>query len=253
MAKPQSVRHTYRIEPVWDDLPEHTDTLVGIPRDEPRLRFRREKNSHRGLREFTQLKELVVFCPNQEAIAEIGHLQGLEFLYIDETRAKDLSPLSGCRSLRHLTIKGATQVDSIEWIRDMPPLDSLLIENFKKITDISPIASLSGARAIGVEGSMWTRQKVDSFSPLSAIEGLEALFITNCKPTNNGLAPLHLLRNLRFLEAPGFYSEEEFVALERALPQLECSWFCIGSASIGKNRGVSYGMGGLVLTVDLAL
>jgi len=28
---------------------------------------------------------------------------------------------------------------------------------------------------------------------------------------------------------------------------------CIGSASIGKNRGVSYGMGGLVLTVDFAL
>ena len=32
-----------------------------------------------------------------------------------------------------------------------------------------------------------------------------------------------------------------------------CLFFCIGSASIGKNRGVSYGMGGLVLTVDFAL
>jgi hypothetical protein len=28
---------------------------------------------------------------------------------------------------------------------------------------------------------------------------------------------------------------------------------CIGSASIGKNRGLSYGMGGLVLMVDFAL
>lgn len=225
MAKPQSVRHTYRIEPVWDDLPEHTNTLVGIPRDESRLRFRREKNSHRGLREFERLKELVVFCPNQEAIAEIGLLNRLEFLYIDETRAKDLSPLTCCRSLRHLTIKGATQAESIEWIRDLPPLDSLLIENFKKITDISPIASLNSARAIGVEGSMWTRQKVDSFSPLTVIEGLEALFITNCKPVKDGLNPLRHLRNLRYLEAPGFYSEDEFLALERELPQLECSWF----------------------------
>ena len=225
MAKPVSVRHTYNIEPVWDDLPEHTSTLVGMPRDKSRLRFRREKNSHRGLREFERLKELVVCCPNQEAIAEIGHLRNLEFLYIDETRAKDLSPLAECRSLRHLTIKGATQADSIEWIRDLPPLDSLLIENFKKITDISPIGSLTGARAIGVEGSMWTRQKVDSFAPLSAIDGLEALFITNCKPAKDGLSPLHGLRNLRFLEAPGFYPEDEFLALERALPQLECSWF----------------------------
>jgi hypothetical protein len=225
MAKPSSARHTYRIDPVWDDLPEHTNTLVGISRDEPRLRFCREKNSHRGLREFERLKELIIFCPNQEAIAEIEHLQSLEFLYIDVTRAKDLSPLANCRSLRHLTIKGATQAGGLEWIRDLPPLDSLLIENFKKITDISPIASITGARAIGIEGSMWTRQKVDSFSPLSAIEGLEALFITNCKPAKDGLSPLHNLHNLRFLEAPGFYSEDEFLALENALPQLECYWF----------------------------
>ncbi len=225
MAKPVPVRHIYNIEPVWDDLPEHTNSLVGIPRDESRLRFRREKNSHRGLREFERLKELVVFCPNQEAISEIGHLQSLESLYIDGTRAKDLSPLASCRSLRHLTIKGATQADSIEWIRDLPPLDSLLIENFKKITDISPIGSLSGAKAIGVEGSMWARQKVDSFSPLSAIKGLEALFITNCKPAKDGLDPLHDLRNLRILETPGFYSEDEFLDLEKALPQLKCSWF----------------------------
>lgn len=225
MANPSSVRHTYGIEPVWENLPEHTNTLMGIPREKTCLRFRREKNSHRGLREFERLKELVIFCPNQEAIAEIGHLRSLEFLYIDETRAKDLSPLASCRSLRHLTIKGATQADDIEWIRDLPPLDSLLIENFKKITDISPIASLTGARAIGIEGSMWTKQKIDSFSPLSVMEGVEALFITNCMPAKDGLGPLHVLRNLRYLDAPGFYSEDEFLALERALPQLECSWF----------------------------
>jgi hypothetical protein len=72
---------------------------------------------------------------------------------------------------------------------------------------------------------MWTRQKVDSFSPLSGIAGLEALFITNCKPAKDGLSALHNLHNLRYLEAPGFYSEDEFLALESALPQLECSWF----------------------------
>ena len=225
MEKPISARHTYRIEPVWDELPEHTNTLIGIARDEQRLRFRREKNSHRGLREFESLRELVIFCPNQDAIAEIGHLQNLEFLYIDETRATDLSPLTGCISLRHLTIKGATQTASLDWIRGLPPLESLLIENFKKITDISPMASQKSAKALGVEGSMWTRQKVDSFEPFSELEALEALFITNCMPVRHGLVPLHNLHNLRFLEAPGFYSEDEFSDLQRSLPRLKCSWF----------------------------
>lgn len=225
MEKPGETRRAYKIEPIWDDLPEHTNTLVGVTRDQQKLRFRREKNSHRGLREFENLKELVIFCPNQEAIAEIGHLRNLEFLYIDETRAKDLSPLVGCRRLRHLTIKAATQVTGIDWIKELPPLESLLIENFKKITDISPVASLTSAKAIGVEGSMWTRQKVDSFSPFSGLSQLEALFITNCKPTKDSLAPLHILSNLRFLEAPAFYTEEEFLALQAALPQLACDWF----------------------------
>jgi len=225
MTKPRSIRHRYRIAPDWNNLPEQTITLQGISRSELRLRFRREKNSHRGLREFKDLKELVIFCPNQDAIEEIGYLQSLEFLYIDMTWATDLSALAVCRSLRHLTIKGATQVTSLGWVADLPPLESLLLENFKKITDISSLASLSTVKALGIEGSMWTRQNVDSFTPLSGLSLLEALFIANCKPSNAGLLPLHTLGNLRYLDAAAFYTEDEFMALHRALPQLSCDWF----------------------------
>ena len=225
MKSPGAVRRNYKIEPIWDDLPEHTNTLAGLSRDQEKLRFRREKDSHRGLREFESLTELVIFCPNQDAITEVGHLQDLQFLYVDDTRATDMSPLTGCSALRHLTIKGATQATSLDWIRDLPQLDSLLIENFKKITDISPIAAMTSLRALGVEGSMWTRQKVDSFIPLSGLEELEALFITNCKPTTDSLMPLYSLHNLRYLEAPAFYTEDEFSCLEKAIPQLKCSWF----------------------------
>jgi len=225
MTKPASIRHIYRIEPVRQDLPPHTNTLKGISRDITRLRFLREKNSHRGLREFGELKELVIFDPNQEAVAEIGRLPKLEFLYIEQTRAQDLSPLTACRSLRHLTIKGGTQVSGLDWVRDMPPLESMLIENFKKVTDISPLASLAAVKALGIEGSMWSRQRVDSLAPLTVLSQLEALFITNCKPDRDGLKPLHELRNLRCLEAAAFYSEAEFASLEQALPELSCDWF----------------------------
>jgi hypothetical protein len=100
-----------------------------------------------------------------------------------------------------------------------------LIENFQKITDISAMGSLMSVKALGVEGSMWTRQKVESFSPLSELSQLEALFITNCKPIRDGLTPLHKLHNLRFLEAPAFYTEDEFAELQKSLPNLSCDWF----------------------------
>ena len=225
MAEPGSIRHAYRIEPIWDDFPEHTNTLVGISKEQQRLRFCREKNSHRGLREFANLKELIIFCPNQDAIEEIAYLPNLEFLYIGGTRARDLSPLACCNRLRHLTIKGATQAVGLDWITDLPPLHSFSLENLKKVTDISPMASLKTAKAVGIEGSMWTRQKVDSFSAFSQLSQLEALFITNCKPSNDGLTPLRSQKDLRFLEAPGVYKESEFLSLQDALPNLSCSWF----------------------------
>lgn len=225
MTKFSSPRRTYRIEPNWEGQPEHRNSLVGVSRDQQRMRFRREKNSHCGLREFEDLKELVIFCPNQEAIEEIGFLQKLEFLYIDETRAKDLSALTRCRNLRHLTIKGATQATGLDWVTDLAPLDSVLFENFSKVTDISPMNSLGTVKALGIEGSMWKRQKVDTFAPLSALSQLEGLFITNCKPARDQLTPVHALTSLRFLEAPAFYSEEEFSELQKALPNLACDWF----------------------------
>lgn len=225
MANLESIRRSYRVEPDWENLPEHTNSLEGISRQVQRLRFRREKNSHRGLREFRELKELVIFCPNQEAIDEIAHLQNLEFLYIDDTRAKDLAALTGCRSLRHLTIKGATQVTELNWVVDLPPLESLAIENFKKITDISPLGNLKSLKAVGVEGSIWATQKVVTFAPLSELLNLEAAFITNCRPQRDGLSPLHALKQLQFLEAPAFYKEAEFAELQAKLPELSCNWF----------------------------
>lgn len=189
------------------------------------LRFRREKRSHRGISRFTQLRRLVAYSVNQECLEEIAELPRLEMLYVDGMSAVDPSCLARCRSLRHLVIKAGTKVESMSWLSQLPPLQSLLLENFKRVTDFSAVAAQSGLKALGIEGSIWTTQRITSFWPLAQLPALEALFLTNCRPAEGGLEPLHRLRRLRYLEIAAFYPDEAFLALRAALPDLECRWF----------------------------
>jgi hypothetical protein len=218
-------RLEYGIEVDWSALPPHTNSLLEVEPTIESLRFRREKNSHRGISRLSRLRQLVVFCVNQECLEEIASLPRLEILYISEISAIDLACLGRCQSLRHLVIKGGTKVPALAWLSKLSLLESLALEHFKLITDFSEIAMLSGLKVLGIEGSMWTTQRVESFRPVAALSSLEALFLTNCRPKSDGLDPLHLLVHLRYLEIAAFYTEQQFLALRAAIPKLECDWF----------------------------
>jgi hypothetical protein len=225
MSHAVNIRLQYNVEVDWTALPPHTNTLAGIPPDIESLRFRREKSSHRGISGFTRLRRLVAFCVNQDCLEEIAELPNLQFLYISELTATNVDCLSRCRTLRHLTIKGGTKVPSLSWLSSSPPLDSLLLEHFKQVTDLSALGALTNLKAFGFEGSIWTTQRVDSFRSITLLPQLEALFLTNCRPVAEGLEPLKQLHQLRYLQIAAFYPDAEFLALRRALPNLECDWF----------------------------
>ena len=225
MTYAANCRLEYKVEIDWTSLPKHTNTLEGIPENVESMRFRREKRSHRGISHFTCLRQLVAFCVNQECLEEISNLPQLETLYLDQLTATDIGCLGRCRSLRHLVIKGGTKIPSLSWIPTLPPLESFLLENVKKLCDISGIESLSSLRAFGFEGSMWSTQRVASFQPITQLPHVEALFLTNCRPNADGLQPLHRMRHLRYLDIAAFFPDTEFVALRHALPDLQCQWF----------------------------
>ena len=218
-------RLEYNVAVDWRSLPSHTNTLLGVASDTEELRFRREKDSHRGISRLTHLRKLVAFCVNQDFLEEISQLPLLEFLYIDQTTATNADCLERCKKLRHLVIVGGTKFSSLSWLQTLPPLDSLRLENFKQITDLSPLSALTSLRALCMEGSIWTTQRVNSFCPIAVLPCLEALFLANCRPFTGGLEPLQGLTQLRFLAIAAFYPESEFLRLRHALPNLECDWF----------------------------
>ena len=216
---------TYRLEDDPNEPPPHTNTLLGVSPEIESLSFRRERNSHRGISNLKRLRRLSVYSVNQDFLEEISELPILERLFVARLSATNADCLGRCRSLRHLVIKGATKISSLSWFSALPQLDSLLLEHFKQVTDLSALCAQPSLKAFGFEGDYWTTQRADTFRPIALLPQLEALFLRNCRPSSDGLAPLQHLKQLQYLRIAAFYPEADFLSLRRALPKLDCDWF----------------------------
>jgi hypothetical protein len=64
-----------------------------------------------------------------------------------------------------------------------------------------------------------------SFEPLGALANLQYLLLAATRAADKRLAPLHRLKKLRHLSCGAFFPDAEFIALQKASPNLDCSWF----------------------------
>jgi hypothetical protein len=159
---------------------------------------------------------------NQPFLGEIAEISAIELLYINGLTATDMSPLERLSQLRHLILIGGTKVDSLDWIRRLPPLEGFALENFRRISRLDPISSLKSLSALAVEGSTWTAMRVESLAPISELRCLRYFFFTNLRASDHSLRPLHGLTGLKAIQCGAMFPDEEFVALHRALPELRC-------------------------------
>jgi len=116
-------------------------------------------------------------------------------------------------------------VPDLEWVRGMPCLEAIALENLPRVSSLEALAALTGLRALGVEGSMWTSMQVDSLAPLQWLRHLEYLFLTNLRVRDGSLAALHGLASLRVLQCARYFGDNAFAELAAARPELSCRWF----------------------------
>ena len=211
----------------YDALPPHRTSLADVRRDATELRFRRQRSSHNGIGRFRDLRRLWLYSVNQRFLDELAEITTVEMLFIEGLTATDLTPLKRLGKLRRLIIHGGTKIQSLDWVAALPQLEAFAIENFKRVSDLDPIISLTSLTALGIEGSIWTSMRVSSLAPLAQLRGLRFLFLTNLRAADRSLRPLHSLANLQVLQIGAVFPDEEFLLLRRALPELHCDWFGI--------------------------
>lgn len=206
-------------------MPRLLETLDGVPRDIQRLQFRRTRNAHRGIADLQGLTHLWAHQANQDMIGEIARLPNLELLYIRGTTASDLAPLAANRKLKRLIVVGGTKVANLDWTNALTAgLEVLFLEGFSRITDITPLGNLSNLASLGVEGGMDSTVRIETLQPLAALKKLRYLFLAGTRVADKSLAPLARMDALRHLEVTIHYPDHEFIALKKALPDLDCGW-----------------------------
>ncbi|HTV71789.1 MAG TPA: hypothetical protein VMF90_24925 [Rhizobiaceae bacterium] len=210
----------------WTKLPPRLETLTGVVEDAEELYLRREKpNAHRGIARFAGLKRFWASKVNQDFLDEIAALENLELLHIGSTTATSFAPLARLKNLRRLIVIGGTKVESLEWFHDLPQLEVLFLERFKRVPALSWATGLTKLTAFGFEGGLDNRVTVESLAPLSALSGLRYLFLASTNVVDRRLKPLHALRHLTHLDCALAFPDEEYFALHHALPNLKCEWF----------------------------
>ena len=207
------------------DLP-HFTSGEAVPMDAAYASLERDKASHKGIGQRAALRELSAHGANQAFLEEIACLTGLEYLDLGwPVTATDLAPLRNLTNLRHLVVNSPRSIADFTPLLGLPKLERLFIENAKHLHSLDWLRPLKDRLvALGIEGSLYTPQPIDSLAPLEGF-ALEALFLTNTRLADQDLSPIATMPNIRFLGTGINAPRAQFFALRDAKPELECQWF----------------------------
>jgi hypothetical protein len=203
-----------------------TQVATEVPLNAERAWVTRIKSSHRGIGDRQSLKHLVAGAVDQPYLDEICTIAGLERLELEyPVTAASFEGLRALRSLRHLSIDSPRKVSDFLPLLDLPALKTLLITNAKHMADIEWLGGAHHLEVIGIEGSMWTAQRIATLRPLAGLTRLQAFFATSTRLGDKDLSPLALCPSLQFLGCAQFAPRAEFERLHSMKPELVCGWF----------------------------
>ena len=165
---------------------------------------------------------------NQKMFDAACRVPNLERLYIKWSGIKNLESLRHAKKLRHLWLGDSSQVESIETFGELNQFVTLSLNQLNRISDFNVIANLTDLEGLGINGSMWTSQKIDTLKPLANLHNLKYLTLLSTQIMDKSFDPLLNLTELVRFESSWNYPEAEFEKL-KSLPKLkygnvETSW-----------------------------
>jgi hypothetical protein len=150
-------------------------------------------------------------------------MSGLESLQIKLTTCTQLDAITALKRLRYLSIGSSTKVATIAPLGRLSGLRLLELENFKLVSDWSPLLALTALESLAVTGSMWSSQDVGPLDRFGRMTWLRSLSVDTTNVAS--LRPLAGLAGLERLGVGGKLPMAEYAWLAAQLPRTECRWF----------------------------
>ena len=175
------------------------------------------------LPELTEVKYLWLNSRvNQKIFDAICKLVNLEGLFIKWSGVKKIDNIQNLKNLKHFCLGSSSQVEDIDALGKLSNVITLDLENLKKISDFSVISNLSKLEGLGLDGSMYTAQKIDTLEPLRNLTELKYLTLTNSRILDKSFEAILNLRKLVRFNCSYNYPANEFEKLKN-LPNLKYS------------------------------
>jgi len=99
---------------------------------------------------------------NQKIFDAACKIPNLERLFIKWSGVKNIDALRLAKKLQHLHLGSSSQVENIDILGEMNTLITLDLQQLNKISDFSVLSVLNNLEGLGINGSMWTSQKIDT-------------------------------------------------------------------------------------------
>ena len=165
---------------------------------------------------------------NQKMFDAACNMPNLEGLFIKWSGIKSIESLRIPKKLRHLWLGSSSQVENIDVLGELNQLITLTLEQLNLISDFSVLANSSSLEGLGLNGGMWTAQKIDTLRPLANLRNLKYLTLINTRTKDKSFDPILNLTELVRFDSSWNYHESEFEKL-KSLPKLkygnvETSW-----------------------------
>jgi len=157
----------------------------------------------------------------QRLFDSVCNLENLIGLNIKWSNIRTLDNITNLKNLKYLKIGSSSQIESITPLSSLTNLEVLAIENFKKITDFSSLSALTNLTFLSIEGGMYTKQKIDTFEPISKLANLIYFSTAMISCVDKRIDPILKLKNLITLNWAFDITKKDMVRLKSELPNLK--------------------------------
>jgi hypothetical protein len=159
-----------------------------------------------------------------EAACRMPQLEGL---YIKWSGITNLEPLGQLQALRHLHLGSSPSAAPLEVLGELPALVSVRLHNIRAASDLGFLAALPQLRALTLTGDTHGPKplKIQTLSPLGALQQLEYLCLAAIRVADGSLAPLQQLKALRQLDLANQFTLAEVATLAGQRPDITCDLF----------------------------
>lgn len=151
---------------------------------------------------------------SQKIFDSICEMENLEGLWIKWSGIKSINNIKKLKKLKHLHLGSSSQVEDINVLGEMENLITLETEQLNNIVDFSVIGKLTQLEGLGINGSIWTAQKIENIEFISSLQQLKYFTLTNTQMKQKSFDSLLKLENLERFNSSWNYPEKEFEKLK---------------------------------------